>query len=325
MKFYFDKLKFELFIKYVESFKDTDLILDYAANNKLSSDQLYVLSVLICKSSETTDILEFATKYISDRNCLSMLGNAIYKSDNLYCMHAFATLFPGIAINNDIVTKMCKLGDTSHILPYLNSEFISFSVKRLIVSTIIEKGTNEQLNSLVSNYYILLMDTEREAVKNKVCESGNGILISNVASEFKDQDKQDFIDAICLIESIQHKYLFLKQNLDITSIQKLSVVSEICNSDDVEYIYETLLLFKDGPNNVKKLLLDRLRKIGNPKYLMLTAIYLDEEYLINNFDRLEQLYSSSVLSDDINEVFTNDELMGMYKHMQMVKAKKNNK
>ena len=110
-------------------------------------------------------------------------------------------------------------------------------------------------------------------------------------------------------------YCFLITNdLDDNQVEK--IVTTLCEINNTEYVYRTLLDLGNEYSSLRKMLLQNIKESDNPKYMMLAAVYSDKEYLIKKIDFVQSLYEKAVMSEGI---FTDNELVDMYKHIQEVK------
>ena len=172
-------IEFEQFLNYVDKITSKDenagiapdvAILEYvnANRNKLSENQIYRAAFVLYEIGNPTIILEFAIKYVSEKNFLNMMGTKIYKSDNFSCMNKFIEKFPGMSINSCMIQKMCDCCEFAYLCNYLDSVFISVETKKNIVNAFIESASLEQLVVLLESYSVFITPEQRDMIKGKV-------------------------------------------------------------------------------------------------------------------------------------------------------------
>jgi len=173
----FNTLEFEQFLNYVDNITNKNendeiapdvAILEYVKAHQLSSHQLYVVAILLCKIKNPITLLEFATKYVSDKHFLCMIGNSIFETQNIECIDAFIKGHPGLSINDCIINKMCEYFEVDCLYTYLESEFVSIETKKNIVNTFIGRASLEQLVVLLESYSVFITPEQRDMIKNKV-------------------------------------------------------------------------------------------------------------------------------------------------------------
>lgn len=314
-----NRRKFNHFVKKVRLTKNYKSVIKYVKKNKdLTAVQLFNLTKLLCESKKERQILDFyKASYIADTDicCLNKIANVLSSSDNPEFISEFASECTKIGINDKLIDRLCKLKEIDKILFYLKNSCISTNSKRKIISTIIEHGSLEQVIELSYCYDILTKD-ECKKISSIVCSSSNEHYICLVSALFTEEDKTPFVNAICKTEDTEMLYCFVayNKNLDESHIEK--VIDKICNINNIEYIYKSLLLLGNTYPNLRKKLLESIKNSNNLKYMTLTTIYFDKDYLVKEFDFVQGIYEKAVMSEGI---FTDNELIDMYKHMQKVK------
>lgn len=315
----FNQIKFEIFLKIVKKTEDYDKVIEYVKKHKnLSNERLYQLTYLVCDSREPYYAVEF-TKLSGVKNihCLNTIARMLGETDSLYYINSFINLFPELKANMILVNRLCELNYIDKLLEcYIDSNavYMTDEVRRNIVSTIIKNGSKKQIGEL-ARYYDILTEKEREAVKIKTCKSLDARNINLVSFYFYNEDKTPFVDAICKTKDAEMIYCFLVTNvLDDNQVEK--IITTICEINDTEYVYKTLLELGNEYRSLRKILLQNIKESDNPKYMMLAAVYSDKEYLIKKIDFVQSLYEKAIMSEGI---FTDAELVDMYKHIQKVK------
>lgn len=316
----FDQIKFEYFLKRVRKTEDYDKVFEYVKKHKkLSDEKLFQLTYLVCDSKEPYYLVEFAkVSEIKNLHCLNSIARILAETDSIYYINHFIDLFPELKANQVLVNRLCELNSIDRLLEsYIDSDavYMTDEVKKNVVSTIIKNGSQKQIGELARHYDSLTQE-ERDSLIVKTCKSLDGRHINLVSFYFAEEDKTPFVNAICRTKNAEMIHCFLVTNeLDYNQVEK--IVLTLCEINNTEYVYKALLELGNEYSNLRKMLLQNIKEADNPKYMMLAAVYSDKEYLIKKIDFVQNLYEKAVMSEGI---FTDAELVGMYKHIQKTKA-----
>lgn len=314
-----NKRKFNYFVKKVKLTKNYKSVIKYVKKNKdLTAVQLFNLTKLLCESKKERYILDFCkASYIADTDicCLNKIANVLSSTDNPEFITEFASKCSKIGISHKLIDRLCELKELDKILFYLKNGAISENSKRQIISTIIKYGSLKEIIEL-SYLYDTLTKDESKTISSIVCNSLDAHYICLVSALFTEDDKTPFVNAICKTNDAEMLYCFIAytKNLEESQIEK--VVNKICDTDNIEYIYRSLLVLGNTYPSIRKILLEKIKSSNNLKYMTLTTIYCDKDYLLKEFDFVQSIYEKAVMSEDI---FTDKELVDMYKYMQKVK------
>lgn len=313
------RMKFNHFMKKVRKEDDYDEIIEYVKKHKnLSRQQLFNLAKLLCESKEACYLIEFIkVSGITEEDfcCLYKIGQAFSLTDSAYFINEFITMFPKTKMTDKLINRLCELKSIDNLYNYLDQEHVSDKTKRTIISTIIKYGSIKQIGEL-AHYYNILTKEECKFITDKVCSSLNPHYICLVSFLFVKEEKKPFVQAICKTKNAEMLYCFLAAN-GLSNSQVRDVVSAICATNELEYIYRSLLLLGNKYPDLRKSLMIKIKESGDSKYMMFMVLYADKDYLINNFDFVQSIYDKAVMTEDI---FTDKEFVDMNRHLQKVKA-----
>lgn len=312
------QMKFNHFIKKVRREDDYDEVIEYVKKHKdLSRQQLFNLAKLLCESKEACYLVEFIkVSGITDEDicCLHKIGQALSLTDSAHFINEFITMFPKSKITDKLIHRLCELKNIDHLYNYLDKEYVKKETKRKIVSTIIEYGSIKQISEL-AHYYDILTPEECNSIICRVCNSLEPHYICLVSFLFVKEEKEPFVKAICQIKNAEMLYCFMAAN-ELNDSQITDIVSAICDTNNLEYIYRSLLLLGNACPNLRKMLMTKIKESGDFKYMMLMVVYADKDYLIKRFDFVQSIYDKAVMTEDI---FTDKEFVDMHRHLQKVK------
>lgn len=251
---------------------DNDLLF-FIKNTLLSSKDSSLIIKRLSSSKSSSILLEILNLkgniFIEDK--LMIIDSILNSNRKKAIINIDVNEYIKYPISYSVVRKVCNLSSTDELLNYISK------LDKKFYSVIIEE-------------IIKINDLE------KIYEIAKNIRIS-------DDDYKLLCDAIIKSNDLSKIYEF--SMLDRSNPYIDLIGSKLAELNDAEYMYLFLKNAKGYSNEVKEILIDKIVKTANIKYICLVSIFIDNSLINKLFKNINELYNFIIVSGLFEEKIVN--------------------